>query len=199
MMSSRSRGTETVTRRATGPITDEGKAISAQNARKHGLNAPPDEDQVNTWFNLILDNGGDAYDEPNADDPRHEAALRLAIAEAHYHRALHKVDTHDTEPNSAQQMANKLHADIDNVLDGMPKSYSEGPPDPLELQYVNFAIKQLEMLLGEVGRERRLYQRYLGEARAQRAKVLKAWCAFKHEENQNSRNELKLQSMGEKP
>jgi len=90
-------------------------------------------------------------------------------------------------------VANKLHADIDNVLDGMPKSYSEGSPDPLELQYVNFAIKQLEVLLGEVGRERRLYRRYLGEARAQRWKALRAWCAFNRHENLNSRNELNLQ------
>jgi hypothetical protein len=190
-------GNEAVTRRATRPITAEGKAVSSPNARRHGLNAPPEENLVTAWFNLILNNGEDALEEPNADDPRREAALRLAIAEAHYYRALHKVDTHDREPNSAQQMANKLHADIDNVLDGMPKSYSDGPPDPFELQYVNFAIKQLEMLLGEVGRERRLYKRYLDEARAQRKKALKAWCAFNRDENQNSRNELKLQTKGE--
>ena len=186
-----------MTRRATGPKTAAGKAVSSQNAYRHGLNAPPDEDLITTWFNLILNNAEDALEEPNADDPRREAALRLAVAEARYHRALHKLDTHDGEPNSAQQVANKLHADIDNVLDGIPKSYSEGPPDPLELQYVNFAIKQLEMLLGEVGRERRLYRRYLGEARAQRRKALRAWCAFNRHETLNSQNKLKLQSMGE--
>jgi hypothetical protein len=185
--------TEAVTRRATGPITAEGKAISSQNARIHGLNAPPDENLVNYWFNLILDNGEDAYEEPDVSDPGREAALRLAVAEVRYHRALQKVDTHDREPNSAQQVVNKLHADIDNVLDGMPKSYSDGPPDPFELQYVNFAIKQLERLMVEVGRERRLYWRYLGEARAQRRKALKAWCAFNRGENRNSQNELNLQ------
>ena len=42
-----------------------------------------------------------------------------------------------------------------------------------------------------------LYRRYLGEARAQRAKALRAWCDFNREANQNSRNELKLQSIGE--
>ena len=91
-----------MTRNATGPKTATGKAVSSQNARRHALNAPPAADMVTAWFNLILDNGADAYEEPTADDPRREAALRLAIAEAHYHRALHKVDTHDTEPNSAQ-------------------------------------------------------------------------------------------------
>jgi hypothetical protein len=186
-----------VTRRATGPKTPEGRAVSARNARKHGLNAPPEENLVNIWFNLILDSGEDAYEEPNADDPRREAALRLAIAEARYHRALHKVDTHDTEPNSAQQVANKLLAEVQLVLNGMPQKIAEGPADPFDLEFTEFGVRQLEKLMVEVGRERRLYRRYLGEARAQRAKSFRAWCAFNRDENLNSRNELKLQSMRE--
>jgi hypothetical protein len=196
-MSFRSRGTEAVTRRATGPITAEGKAVSSQNARRHGLNAPPEEYLVTAWFNLILNNGEDALEEPNASDPRREAALRLAIAEARYHRALHKLDTHDTEPNSAQQVANKLLAEVRLVLDGMPRKISEGPVDPFDLEYTEFGVRQLERLMVEVGRERRLYQRYIGEARAQRKKALKAWCAFNRDENKNSRNELELQPIGE--
>ena len=182
-----------MTRRATGPITAEGKAISSQNARRHGLNAPPEEYLVTAWFNLILNNGEDVLEEPDASDPRLEAALRLAIAEARYHRALHKIDTHDTEPNSAQQVANKLLADVRLVLDGMPRKISEGPADPFDLEYTEFGLRQLERLMVEVGRERRLYRRYLAESRAQRKKALKAWCAFNRHENQNSRNELNLQ------
>jgi len=186
-----------VSRRATGPKTAEGKAVSARNARKHGLNAPPDENLVTTWFNLILDNGEGAYEEPNADDPRREAALRLAIAEARYHRALQKVDTHDTEPNSAQQVANKLFAEVRLVQEYMPRKISDGPVDPFDLEFTEFGLRQVEKLLVEVGRERRLYRRYLGEARAQRRKALRAWCAFNRDESQNSRNELKLQFKGE--
>ena len=183
-----------MTRNATGPKTAAGKAVSSQNARRHGLNAPPDENLVNYWFNLILDNGEDADEQPNGDDPRREAALRLAIAEARYHRALHKVNTHDREPNSSQQVANKLLADVRLVLDGMPRKISEGPADPFDLEYTEFGVRQLERLMVEVGRERRLYRRYLGEARAQRRKALRAWCAFNRDENLNSRNELILQS-----
>ena len=167
-----------MTRRATGPKTAEGKAVSARNARKHGLNAPPEEHLVTTWFNFILDYGEDAYEEPNADDPKREAALRLAIAEARYHRALHKVDTHDREPNSAQQVANKLLAEVQLVLNGMPRKIADGPADPFDLEFTEFGVRQLEKLMVEVGRERRLYRRYLGEARAQRKKALRAWCAF---------------------
>ena len=182
---------------ATGPVTDAGKAVSSQNARKHGLNAPPDVALVSLWFNVILNNHENDFEEPHARDPRREVALRLAIAEARYHRALHKVDTHDTEPNSAQQVANKLLAEVQLVLNGMPRKIAEGPADPFDLEFTEFGVRQLEKLMVEVGRERRLYRRYLGEARAQRAKALRAWCAFNRAENQNSRNELKLQSIGE--
>jgi hypothetical protein len=145
------------------------------------------------WFNVILDNHGDDLEEPSSSDPRREASLRLAIAEARYHRALHKVETHETEPGSVQQLAIKLRQEIWDVLHGMPKKTVEGPLDPNELAFVNFAIKQLEELFVQISRERRLYQRYLGEARAQRNKAIRAWCAFNRDENLNSRNELDLQ------
>ena len=177
-------------RHATGPTTAEGKAISSQNARKHGLNAPPPEDLVTLWFNTILNNEGDVREEPNAEDPRREAALMLAIAEARYHRALHKIETHDAEPNSAQQIANALYAEVRLALDGMPKRVCDGPADPFEMEFIDFGLKQLGKLLVEVGRERRLYRRYLGEARAQRKKALRAWCASNQAANLNSRNEL---------
>jgi len=195
-MSFQSRRLSRGSRGATGPVTGAGKAVSSQNARKHGLNAPPDVALVSQWFNVILNNHENDFEEPNASDPRREAALRLAIAEARYHRALHKVDTHEREPGSAQQLAMKLRQEIRDVLDDMPKKIADGPPDPHALAYANFAIKQLEELFAQIGHERRLYNRYLGEARAQRAKALKAWCAFNRDENLNSRNELKLQLKG---
>jgi hypothetical protein len=144
-----------------------------------------------------LNNHENDFEEPNESDPRREAALRLAIAEARYHRALHKVDTHESEPGSAQQLGMKLRQEIREVLDGMPKKIADGPPDPHALAYANFAIKQLEELFEQICHERRLYKRYLGEARAQRRKALRNWCAFNRDENLNSRNELNLQSIGE--
>ena len=137
-----------------------------------------------------MNNHENDFEEPNAIDPRREVALRLAIAEARYHRALYKVDTHESEPGSAWQLAMKLRQEIWNVLEGVPKELVDGRPDPYELAYANFAIKQLEELFAQIGHERRLYKRYLGEAQAQRAKALRAWCTFNRDENQNSRNEL---------
>ena len=83
---SRSWRVDVLARHATDLTTAEGKAISSQNVRKHRLNAPPPEDLVTQWFNTILNKGGDVREQPNAEDPRREAALRLAIAEARYHR-----------------------------------------------------------------------------------------------------------------
>ena len=196
-MSFQSRSRNTDSRGATGSVTDAGKAVSSQNARKHGLNAPPDAALVSQWFNITLNKSVDDLVEPSASEPLREAALRLAIAEARYHRALHKVDTHEREPGSAQQLAMKLRQEIRDVLDEMPKQIADGPPDPYELAYANFAIKQLEQLFEQISHERRLYNRYLGEARAQRAKALRAWCAFNWDENQKSLNELKLLLKGE--
>ena len=185
-MSFQSRRLSRVSRGSTGPVTDAGKAVSSQNARKHGLNAPPEDAIVSKWFNVILNNAGGDQEEPSAADPRREAALRLAIAEARYHRALHKVDTHDWEPKSAQQLAMKLRQEIRDVLDDMPKKIADGPPDPHALAYANVAIKHLEGLFAQISRERRLYRRYLGEARAQRKKALRDWCMLNRNENQNS-------------
>ena len=107
-MSFQSRSVNWGSRGATGPITDAGKAASSQNARKHGLNAPPDVALVSLWLNVILNKAGDDQEETSAADPRRDAALRLAIAEARYHRALHNVDTHESESGSAQKLAMKL-------------------------------------------------------------------------------------------
>ena len=107
-MSFQPRTLDTNPKGATGPVTEEGKAVSSQNARKHGLNAPPDVALISQWFHVILNNSVDDLEEPSASDPLHEAAMRLATAEARYHRALHKVDTHEREPCSAQQLAMKL-------------------------------------------------------------------------------------------
>lgn len=191
-MSFQSRNLDTHPRGATGPVTAAGKAIASQNARKHGLTAPPDKTLVATWFNVILNNQGDAFEAPNGDDPRRAAALRLAIAEAHYHRALHKIDTHESEPGSTQQAAQALRKEISDIFAGMPKTLSDGPHDPYELAYVTFAVEQLEILYHQTVRERALYQRYLNEARAQRKKALRAWCLFNRDETLNSRNELNL-------
>jgi hypothetical protein len=89
-------------------------------------------------------------------------------------------------------VAQALRKEISDIFAGMPKTLSDGPHDPYELAYVTYAVEQLEILYHQTVRERALYQRYLSEARAQRKKALRGWCAFNRDETLNSRNELNL-------
>ena len=91
-----------------------------------------------------------------------------------------------TRSYSTQQIANALYTEFQLVMDGMPKRVCDGPADPFDVEFTEFDLKQLSKLLVELGRERRLYRRYLGEARAQRKKAFRAWCAFNQAETLNS-------------
>jgi ribosomal protein S21 len=190
-------------RRATGPRTPEGKAVSSQNARRHGLTAEPDPDIVGAWFNVILGNGPGAYEEPSAADvsdhqadPRRELALRLAIAEARYHRALHALEAHPRAPKSAQAQATAFHAAMRAHLQDMVDARPNGRPQLEELEYASDALRRFGRLVHEADRERRLHARYVGEARSERRKALRAWCDYNRGTNSNSRNELSASGNG---
>ena len=61
------------------------------------------------------------------------------------------------------------------------------PPDLATLAYIDLMLEQLEPLAAEAERDRRLHERYLGEARSELKTVT----------NQNSRNELRDHSSGD--
>lgn len=167
--------------------------MSSQNARRHGLTAEPDQNIVGAWFNVILGNGPGAYEEPgsaDAADPGREVALRLATAEARYHRALHALEAHPQEPQSAQAQMTAFQAAMHAHLQDMKDARPNGRPQLEELEYASSAMRRFGRLVDEVGRERRPYVRYVGEARSERRKALRAWCNYSRATNPNSRNEL---------
>ena len=155
-----------MTRRATGPLTAAGKAISEQNALRHGLSAEPAADLVRAWLNVILDNLEYTYEELDADTPRRDVALRLAISEARYHRALDKLQTHAKEQNSAQVLADEFYDIMRQEIANLVDEGWNGRPNLAALECASSALQHLEHLSQDVERERRLYRRYLGEARS---------------------------------
>jgi hypothetical protein len=140
---------------------------------------------------VILDNSEETYEEPDADTPRQEGALRMAIAEARYHRALDKLQTHATKQNSAQVRADEFQCIMRQKIASLVYEGRDGRPNLAALEYASSALQRMESLSQNVEREQRLYRRYLGEGRAQRRKALRALCAFNCDENGNCRNELK--------
>ncbi|MDB4122146.1 hypothetical protein N9573_01025 [Octadecabacter sp.] len=177
--------------------------MSSQNARRHGLTAEPDPDIVGAWFNVILGNGPGAYEEPSASepadhqanhqsDPGREVALRLAVAEARYHRALHALEAHPRARQSAQAQVTAFHAAMRAHLQDMVDARPNGRPQLEELEYASDALRRFGQLVNEADRERRLHARYVGEARSERRKALRAWCDYNRGANPNSRNELSL-------
>ena len=143
------------------------------------------------WFNVILDNSGDRCAEPNADSPRREVALRLAIAEARHHMALTKLRAHAAEQNFAQVRANEFRDIMRREMACLVNEARDGRPNLAALDYASSALRHFEHLSRDVERERCLYRGYLGEARSQRRRALRAWWAFNRTEIRNSRNQLK--------
>ena len=123
-------------KRASGPKTAAGKARSAKNARKHGLNTAPSTEEVCRWFNVILNNPLGAEEEPNSSDARRDVALRLAIAEACYHRALYLVEAppHKTSPGRQVHGGLALHLfDLLTKVEGLPAGDVVGENDKQDL------------------------------------------------------------------
>ena len=169
-------------KRASGPKTAKGKARSSKNARKHGLNTAPSAEDVFRWFNLILNNPAGAEEEPNSSDARRDTALRLAIAEACYHRALYLVEAPPHKTSPGRQLHCGLALELLDLLmevENLPTGEVVHETDKQELK---LGIAVLKFLDRAAIREQRLFQRYLGEARSKRKKAFQAWCDFNRRE-----------------
>ena len=137
-------------RRSTGPRTTAGKQASSRNALRHGLNRPPDWDDVVAWYRLVT---GDPEVEPNVlavSGSREAVALQLAEAQAELSRV-----------RTLQVKASQ------DLLEGIETPV---PANPMALALG--ARKDHEKAKGarDLGRYRRA-------AEARRLRALKAWIA----------------------
>jgi hypothetical protein len=165
-------------RESTGPRTSVGKAISSQNARRHGLTARPDVGSVRQWFRIIL-NRPDA--KLRIDDVLTLAeilALSLARAEVQLrctHLALAAFEAQDdlllrelSELETKQILYAKImaHAETSKLFWQTIKLIARVDKRCMvELQI--FIIRKL-----------RLLRRYHSEAKSKRRTAFKNWCAY---------------------
>ena len=176
--------------KSTGPITEQGKAIVAGNARRHGATAQPDPGSVAAWLALILDRPDILPADLLPDDEAGYRALALAQAETRLvaaEQASRQFEGRNAQPTG---VAKELREFTDLVwTDGLLEDKSR--EDILAVQSALEGLRQSEEDAIPVSVERRrLLTRYLREARAQRRKAFKAWAAMRT--GGTVRRELKL-------
>ena len=165
-------------REGTGSRTSAGKAISSQNARRHGLTAGPDVGSVRQWFRVIL-NRPDA--KLQVDDVLSLAeifALSLARAEVQLrctHIALAAFEAQD-DP----LLQELFELEKKQMLYAKIMAHAETPK--LFWQAIKLIARVDKRRMGElqvfINRKRRLLRRYHSEAKSKRRTAFKNWCAY---------------------
>jgi hypothetical protein len=163
--------------KSTGPRSAAGKAVVAQNARRHGGTAQPDPERVATWARIILDTPDLGPNEFLTDDVRTRSALVLAGAEARLAEATRALEDFEagTAPPSDEE------EDLTDQITEFRAMLAEMEMTARDRRTGLSLISRLQKAqIGETmpgGRRHRLLERYLREARAQRRKAFQDWLA----------------------
>jgi hypothetical protein len=175
---------QTNAEKSTGPRSSAGRRRSSQNARRHGLTAPPPWDDVAKWFRLILDDP-DAAPDPMEREGRLRVALRLAEAEAQLERC------NQTESAHLLRMTERARDDAGLSIDETLNRVIKDPSGSLSFDALNIMIKRLDdpflsggakiLIRSHPDRPAGLratmhsLRRYRRSAEARRRKALTAW------------------------
>ena len=163
--------------KSTGPRSKGGKARVARNARRHGATSRPDPRLVAAWMQVILNAPDLSPADMLAEDPRMQAALALAEAEARLCAAQHALDQFERGEAPPTVQAETLMDVLERIrgvlldldMDCTDDDMTEGLG---HIQKLRKCIAQ-DTELG--GCEHRLRKRYVREARSQRRKAFQRW------------------------
>lgn len=162
---------------STGPKTEEGKAKSAQNARRHGATAAPKPSSVVAWLAIILGKPGISPDDTRPNDDLGYRALELAIAEVRLASAEQALTEAEASAGKELETLAILDAMIGSIVDGVkdPKTH------PIDRWSSLSAIALLSLRRRETARDNArqntLLKRYAREARSARSRAIRAWAA----------------------
>lgn len=160
---------------STGPRSNTGKAVAAQNARRHGATAQPDPERVATWARIILGAQEFGPNESLADDVRTRSALALAGAEARLAeatRALEDFEAGTAPPSDEEEDLTDQITEFRAMLDEMPMSARDRRTG---LSLISRLQKAQIRETTPGGQRHRLLERYFREARAQRRRAFQDW------------------------
>ena len=163
--------------KSTGPRSDAGKTVVAQNARKHGATARPDPERVVAWARIILDTPDLGPIDLLADDTRTRSALALARAEARLAEATRALDEFEAgiaPPSDEEEPIEEQIIEIRAMLDGMPMSARDRRTGMSLIAGLQKALNRETM---QGGPHHKLLKRYWREARAQRRRAFHEWLA----------------------
>ena len=158
--------------RSTGPRSQVGKAVSARNARRHGLTGKPSRADVGFFFRSLMGRSqpGDLAPIP---DEKNRTALRLAEAEAQLKRVV-EAEQYTTEKlyevelnrSKHEQMVQNLALVLDFLPDGM---------DEMTERYCALSLRGYEKERQGWRHDLRVMARYRNEAEARVRKMRKAF------------------------
>ena len=165
--------------KSTGPKTAAGRAVSAQNARKHGATARPDPQAVANWLRVILDRDL-TDDDLQPAGAIGQAALRLAEAEARRVAAERATDAASGEEPEADTLLSIVH-DIQAHIEDVMEFHKD---DPKIMREANVRatrnLKRIAKYSGQEFRRADKLQRYEREAQRERQRALEDWIALTH-------------------
>jgi hypothetical protein len=177
---------------STGPRTVAGKRQVAQNARRHGLTAPPPWDQVARWYRVVTSDP-QAQPVPHSIDPYERSALRLAEAEAHVARTTMAERDHLFDMQSRLAPAKDAASFLMRVIDrtvaqgfdvqdyDMLQLMAKNSEDPFTAGAARILASTSPTRPAALRRTMKTLTRYRRDAESARRRAFKAWLNIQNE------------------